>query len=326
LIVLVVGGAGYVGSHAARALRRNGHEAVIYDNLSTGHAHLAAGFELITADLADTANLTATLRRVDAVMHFAAHAYVGESVENPRKYFKNNVEDGLALLNACLDCGVRKFIFSSTCAVYGVPERVPIAEDTPRSPINPYGVSKLFLEHALEAYDRAYGLNFAALRYFNAAGADESGDIGEMHQPETHLIPLALQAAGGTGPELNVFGGDYPTPDGTCLRDYVHVNDLAKAHVAALQHLERNGKSAFVNLGSGRGWSVKEVMDAVEKVTGRLVSHRIMPRRSGDPPALVADPRLAESLLNWKAERSLEQIVSTAWEFMRRQHASVVCS
>jgi UDP-glucose-4-epimerase GalE len=326
LVVLVVGGAGYVGSHAARALRRNGHEALIYDNLSTGHARLANGFELITADLADTTKLTVALRRVDAVMHFAAHAYVGESVENPRKYFKNNVEDGLALLNTCLDCGVRKFIFSSTCAVYGVPQRVPIAEDNPRSPINPYGVSKLFFEHALEAYDRAYGLRFAALRYFNAAGADEAGDIGEMHVPETHLIPLALQAAAGTGPELSVFGGDYPTPDGTCLRDYVHVNDLAEAHVAALQHLEQNANSAFINLGSGRGSSVKEVLDAVEKVTGRPVRRRIMSRRPGDPPALVADPCLAESLLHWKAERSLEQIVSTAWKFMQRQHASVACS
>jgi UDP-glucose-4-epimerase GalE len=326
LVVLVVGGAGYVGSHAARALRRNGHEALIYDNLSTGHAYLAAGFELITADLADTTKLAVALRRVDAVMHFAAHAYVGESVENPRKYFKNNVEDGLALLNTCLDCGVRKFIFSSTCAVYGVPQRVPIAEDNPRSPINPYGVSKLFFEHALEAYDRAYGLRFAALRYFNAAGADEAGDIGEMHVPETHLIPLALQAAAGTGPELSIFGGDYPTPDGTCLRDYVHVNDLAEAHVAALQHLEQNANSAFINLGSGRGSSVKEVLDAVEKVTGRPVPRRIMSRRPGDPPALVADPCLAESLLHWKAERSLEQIVSTAWKFMQRQHASVACS
>jgi UDP-glucose-4-epimerase GalE len=321
----VVGGAGYVGSHAARTLRRHGHEAVIYDNLCTGHARLAAGFELITADLADAVKLTAALRRVDAVMHFAAHAYVGESVENPRKYFRNNVQVGLALLNACLDCGVRKFIFSSTCAVYGVPQKVPIAEDNPRSPINPYGVSKLFFENALEAYDPAYGLRFVSLRYFNAAGADEAGDIGEMHVPETHLIPLALQAAAGTGPELQVFGADYPTPDGTCLRDYVHVNDLAEAHVAALQHLDRNGSSAFVNLGSGRGTSVKEVLDAVEKVTGKPVPRRVMPRRTGDPPALVADSRLAASLLHWKADRSLEQIILTAWKFMQHQQASVAC-
>ena len=326
LIVLVVGGAGYVGSHAARALRRHGHEAVIYDNLSTGHARLASGFELITGELADTRKLAIALRRVDAVMHFAAHAYVGESVENPRKYFQNNVEAGLALLNTCLDCGVLKFIFSSSCAVYGVPLKVSIVEDAPRLPINPYGVTKLFFERALEAYDQAYGLRFASLRYFNAAGADEAGDIGEIHQPETHLIPLALEAALGAGPELEVFGADYPTPDGTCLRDYIHVSDLAEAHVSALQHLERDASSFAVNLGSGRGTSVKEILDAVEKVTGRPVPRRVAPRRPGDPPALIADPRRAESLLHWKAERSLEQIVSTARKWMQRQQAGVRCS
>ncbi len=238
LIVLVVGGAGYVGSHAARVVKRHGHEAIIYDNLSTGFAKLADGFELIHADLADSEKLVAALGRVDAVMHFAAHAYVGESVQNPRKYFRNNIELGLALLNACLDRGVKGY-FSSTCAIYGVPEKVPISEDTKRSPVNPYGVSKLFLERSLEAYDRAYGLRFASLRYFNAAGADESGDIGEMHQPETHLIPLAFEAALGARPELEIFGDDYPTPDGTCIRDYIHVNDLAEAHMAALEYLNK---------------------------------------------------------------------------------------
>jgi UDP-glucose-4-epimerase GalE len=319
LVVLVVGGAGYVGSHAARVLRRHGHEAIIYDNLSTGHARLAAGFELITGDLADTQKVTAALRRVDAVMHFAAYAYVGESVENPRKYFQNNVEAALALLNACIDCGVRKFIFSSTCAVYGVPLKVPITEDNPRVPINPYGVTKLFFENALEAYDHAYGLRFASLRYFNAAGADESGEIGEMHQPETHLIPLALDAAVGARPELDIFGDDYPTPDGTCMRDYVHVNDLAEAHVAALHYLEESSKSLAVNLGSGTGTSVKEILDAVERVSGRQVPRRIVPRRPGDPPALVADPGRAESVLKWKTQRSLEQIVATAWKWKQSQ-------
>ncbi len=321
MVVLVVGGAGYVGSHAARALRRHGHEAVIYDNLSTGHAYLAAGFELITADLADTQKVTAALRRVDAVMHFAAFAYVGESVENPRRYFQNNVEAALALLNACIDYGVRKFIFSSTCAVYGVPLKVPITEDNPRVPINPYGVTKLFFENALEAYDRAYGLRFASLRYFNAAGADESGEIGEMHQPETHLIPLALDAAVGARPELDIFGDDYPTPDGTCMRDYVHVNDLAEAHVAALHYLEQNSKSIAVNLGSGTGTSVKEILNAVEKVSGRQVPRRIVPRRPGDPPALVADPKRAESVLRWKTQRSLDQIVATAWKWKQNQQS-----
>ena len=314
--VLVVGGAGYIGSHAARTLRKLGHEAVLYDNVSTGHEFLAKGFELIRADIADTAKLMAAMRRVDSVMHFAAHAYVGESVENPRKYFHNNVEKGIALLNACVDGGVRRVIFSSTCAVYGVPGKVPIPENIPRQPVNPYGVTKLFFEQALEAYGRAYGLRFASLRYFNAAGADESGEIGELHDPETHLIPLALAAAKGTGRHLEVFGEDYPTPDGTCVRDYIHVNDLADAHVRALEHLASGKESFAVNLGTGQGNSVKEVMQEVEKVTGKAVPHRIGPRRPGDPPELVANPRKAEELLGWKAERSLNDIVRTAWKWM----------
>src|SRR6266699_700814 len=237
LAVLVVGGAGYIGSHAARVLQRKGYEVIGYDNLSTGFRELAEGFELIVGDISDSAKLAAVLRRCDGVMHFAAHAYVGESVENPRKYFSNNVEAALSLLNATLDANIRRFVFSSTCAVYGEPTKVPITEDNPRQPVNPYGTSKLFCEYALEAYDRAYGLRSARLRYFNAAGADESGEIGELHDPETHLIPLAL-AATGNGSELKIFGTDYPTPDGTCVRDYIHVNDLADAHVRALQHLE----------------------------------------------------------------------------------------
>src|ERR1700756_5114606 len=318
MIVLVVGGAGYSGSHAARVLRRHGHEVVIYDNLSTGHALLAQEFDLVQGDIVDSARLSAAMRHVDAVMHFAAHASVGESVENPRKYFRNNVEGGLTLLNTCLDCGVRRFIFSSTCAVYGVPSNVPISEDNPRQPVNPYGVSKLFFERALEDYDRAYGLRFASLRYFNAAGADESGEIGELHDPETHLIPSALLAVKDKR-ELELFGTDYPTPDGTCIRDYIHVNDLAEAHVLALKYLADGGDSIALNLGTGHGYSVKEVLDKVEEVTGREVSKRVAPRRAGDPPALVADPRRAEQLLRWKATRSLDRIVSTAWKWMQRQ-------
>jgi UDP-glucose-4-epimerase GalE len=318
LVVLVVGGAGYIGSHTARALRRRGHEVVIYDNLSTGHAFLADGFELVRGDIADAVRLSAALRGVDSVMHFAAHAYVGESVANPRKYFRNNVEGGLALLNACVDCGVRRIIFSSTCAVYGVPPKVPIPENTPRQPVNPYGVSKLFFENALEAYDRAYGLRFAALRYFNAAGADESGEIGELHEPESHLIPSALLAATGARPELELFGTDYPTPDGTCIRDYIHVNDLADAHVSALERLAGGADSIAVNLGTGTGYSVKEVLDKIEQVTGRKVPARVAPRRAGDPPALVADPSLAERVLQWKATRSLDEMVATAWKWMQR--------
>src|SRR5258708_26963512 len=293
MVVLVVGGAGYIGSHAARALHRSGHTPLIYDNLSTGYSFLANGFELVRGDVLDPSKLDSVLRRVDAVMHFAAHAYGGESVTNPRKYFRNNVEGGLFLLNAAIDVGVKKIVFSSTCAVYGQPSQVPIAENTSRQPVNPYGVSKLFFEQALEAYDRAYGLRFASLRYFNAAGADESGGIGELHDPETHLIPLALQAAAGRGPELQVFGSDYPTPDGTCIRDYIHVNDLAEAHVKAIEHLKTGHDSFAVNLGTGRGHSVKEVISTVEEVTGHPVPRRVGPRRTGDPAALVADPSRA---------------------------------
>jgi UDP-glucose-4-epimerase GalE len=294
---------------------------VIYDNLSTGHAFLADGFELVRGDIADAATLSAALRRVDSVMHFAARAYVGESVTDPRKYFRNNVEGGLILLNASVDCGVRRVVFSSTCAVYGVPAKVPIPEDTPRQPVNPYGVSKLFFEQALEAYDRAYGLRFTALRYFNAAGADESGEIGELHDPESHLIPSALLAATGARPELDLFGADYPTPDGTCVRDYIHVSDLADAHVSALERLAAGADSIAVNLGTGTGYSVKEVLDKIEQVTGRKVPARVAPRRAGDPPALVADPRLAEQVLHWKATRSLDDIVGTAWRWMQKQRA-----
>jgi len=319
VVALVIGGAGYIGSHVARALQRSGHTPLIYDNLSTGHSFLANGFELVRGDILDQPNLASVLRRVDAVMHFAAHAYVGESVTNPRKYFRNNVEGGLSLLNAAIDVGVKKIVFSSTCAVYGEPSHVPIAENTSRQPVNPYGVSKLFFEQALEAFDRAYGLRFASLRYFNAAGADESGDIGELHDPETHLIPLALQAAAGIGPELQVFGSDYPTPDGTCIRDYIHVNDLADAHVKAIEHLEGGNPSFAANLGTGRGHSVKEVISTVEEVTGSPVPRRVGPRRPGDPPALVADPHRAETLLHWKAKRTLRETVSTAWNWMDRR-------
>jgi UDP-glucose-4-epimerase GalE len=327
LAILVTGGAGYIGSHTARALRRSGYEVVIYDNLSTGFRRLAEGFELVEGDIADEAKLRSVLQRVDAVMHFAAHAYVGESVENPRKYFRNNVLGALSLLNSTLDAGIRRFVFSSTCAVYGVPGKIPIAEDTTREPVNPYGASKLFFERALEAYSRAYELGSVSLRYFNAAGADESGEIGELHDPETHLIPLALAASTEGAPELQVFGSDFPTSDGTCVRDYIHVNDLADAHVRALQHLEGNGGGKHgdstaginlaVNLGTGRGHSILEVIRAVENVTGRAVRRRMGPQRPGDPPALVADPAKARTVLGWTAKRDLTDIVSTAWTWMR---------
>jgi UDP-glucose-4-epimerase GalE len=324
VVVLVIGGAGYIGSHAARALKRAGHEVIIFDNLCTGFEILATGFELAKGDMLDAAALARVLPRVDAIMHFAAHAYVGESVTNPRKYFHNNVEGGLSLLNAALDAGVKKIIFSSTCAVYGEPTKVPIEENIPRQPVNPYGVTKLFFEQALEAYDRAYGFRFASLRYFNAAGADESGEIGELHDPETHLIPLALRAAARLGPELSVFGSDYPTPDGTCIRDYIHVNDLAAVHVKALEHLAAGKESFAVNVGTGKGASVREVLSAVEEVTGKRVPHKVVPRRPGDPPALVANPAKAQALLQWKATRGLRDVVATAWNFMERKREATV--
>ena len=328
LAILVSGGAGYIGGHAARALRRSGYEVVLYDSLTTGFRCLAQGFELVEGDIADETALRPVLARVDAVMHFAAHAYVGESVENPRKYFQNNVVAALSLLNCAVDAGIRRFVFSSTCAVYGIPEQIPITELTPREPVNPYGASKLFFENALEAYSRAYGLRSVSLRYFNAAGADDSGEIGELHDPETHLIPLALAASTEDGPELQIFGSDYPTPDGTCVRDYIHVNDLAEAHVRALQYLEtqqlaesaheKGGNPLAINLGTGRGHSVFEVIRAAENATGRPVRRKIVPRRPGDPPILVADPAKAQRVLGWTAHRNLADIVSSAWTWMQK--------
>lgn len=318
MVVLVVGGAGYIGSHTAQALLRAGHQVRIYDNLSTGHAFLAKGFELIVADIHDSATLSRTMRDVDAVMHFAAHAYVGESVVHPRKYFDNNVASALVLLNTALDCGIRKLIFSSSCAVYGVPQSLPITERSVRSPINPYGASKLFFENALEAYDRAYGLNFASLRYFNAGGADQSGEIGEVHDPETHIIPLALQAAAGIGPPLRIYGDDYATPDGTCIRDYIHVTDLAGAHVLALQRLAATGESFSLNLGHGEGYSIRQVLAIIKAITGCSVPCSVVPRRPGDPPILIADATRARQLLGWTARRDLPEIVSTAWKWQQR--------
>ncbi|MGA9497794.1 MAG: UDP-glucose 4-epimerase GalE [Terriglobales bacterium] len=328
MAILVLGGAGYIGSHTARALRRSGYDVVLYDNLCTGFRRLAQGFELVEGDIADAARLRPVLARVDAVMHFAAHAYVGESVDNPRKYFSNNVLGALSLLNSALDAGIRRIVFSSTCAVYGVPDQMPISELAHREPVNPYGASKLFFENALAAYAHAYGLRSVRLRYFNAAGADESGEIGELHDPESHLIPLALAAASEDGAELQVHGCDYPTPDGTCVRDYIHVSDLADAHVRALQYLEgsgddkssggQGGDSLAVNLGTGRGHSVLEVIQAVESAAGRPVRRRMAPRRLGDPPILVADPARAKSVLGWTAQRNFSDIVSSAWRWKNK--------
>jgi UDP-glucose-4-epimerase GalE len=260
-------------------------------------------------------------------MHLAAHAYVGESVENPRKYFRNNAAGSLTLLNAALDAGILRIVFSSSCAVYGIPGQIPITEQTPREPVNPYGASKLFFENALEAYSRAYGLRSVSLRYFNAAGADESGEIGELHNPETHLIPLALAASTKSGRELQIYGSDYDTQDGTCIRDYIHVSDLADAHVRALQHLESAGdenrnESLALNLGTGRGYSVLEIVEAAETATGHPVRRRMKPRRAGDSPVLIADPAKAQRVLGWTADRNLADIMSTAWAWMEKSSRS----
>ena len=320
--VLITGGAGYIGSHAARTLARRGHEVQIYDNLSTGHRFLAEGFPLTVGEIGDAARLAGSLHSVDAVMHFAAHSLVAESTQNPRKYFENNDRDGLVLLNTVVECGIRAFVFSSTAAVYGMPARCPITEDTPKDLMNPYGISKLFFEYALQSYERAYGVRSVSLRYFNAAGCDPGGDIGELHQPETHLIPNALAAALDVGPQLQIFGHDYPTPDGTCIRDYIHVEDLAEGHALALEYLAGGGHSDALNLGRGEGSSVKEVVETVEAVTGRPVPKRIAARRAGDPPLLVADPTRAQKVLGWKASRSLREMIASAWKFQLRRRTA----
>ncbi|MFB3814079.1 MAG: UDP-glucose 4-epimerase GalE [Terriglobales bacterium] len=319
--VVVTGGAGYIGSHTARELRRQGHSVALFDNLSTGHAFLARGFDLTVGDLRDDAKLTATLDGADAVIHFAALACVADSVRNPRPYFDNNVRAGLNLLDACVDCGVKYVVFSSTSAIYGVPKSVPITEDMPSSPVNPYGTSKLLVENALKAYDEAYGLRYVALRYFNAAGADPGGEVGELHDPETHLVPLALRAAD-CGEALEIYGADYPTPDGTCVRDYVHVTDLARAHALALDYLAGGGRSDVLNLGTGVGYSVKQIVDAVARVTGRPVPQRVGSRRPGDPPILVASAERARTTLGWQHQYALDDMIATAWRWMKT-HAAV---
>jgi len=319
--VLVVGGAGYIGSHCVRQLLAAGHRPVVLDNLVFGHrGAIAAGVPLYPADLGDEAAVGEILNRekIEAVMHFAAFAYVGESVNDPLKYYFNNVVATLGLLRVMLKHGVKKFVFSSTCATYGVPTAMPIVETMPQAPINPYGQSKLDIENALKALAHAHGLSFAAFRYFNAAGAAEDGAIGEDHAPESHLIPLAIESAVGRRPALQVFGSDYPTPDGTCLRDYVHVDDLSRAHIAVFAKLGQPGTALFYNLGTGRPTSVLEVIRAVEKVTGLKVPYILAPRRAGDPPALYADSAKAVRELGWAIKfNHIDAIVETAWKWHR---------
>jgi UDP-arabinose 4-epimerase len=317
--ILVTGGAGYVGSHACKALASAGYRPIVYDNLSRGHRQAVRWGPLVEGDLHDRPRLTAALRanEVTAVMHFAGLAYVGESVADPQIYYANNLGGTLALLEAMREAGVKQIVFSSTCAVYGVPERVPISETTAKAPLSPYGETKLAIERALHWYAAAYGMRYAALRYFNAAGADAEGEIGEDHEPETHLIPRILRAALGRGDPVEIYGTDYPTRDGTAIRDYIHVSDLAEAHLRALDYLAAGGDSIALNLGTGRGCSVREVIAAVERIGGRPVPQREAVRRPGDPPELVADPALARSRLGWQPCCSdLDTIISTAlaWE------------
>ncbi len=315
--ILVTGGAGYVGSHACRQLRRSGHQVTVYDNLSKGHRGATDPDNLVVGDLSDRALLRNVMneRRIDAVMHFAAFALVGESVAQPEIYYQNNVVGTLSLMEAMREAGVQRIVFSSTTATYGEPDKMPISEDQPQHPINPYGFSKLVIERALDDYAHAHGWSFAALRYFNAAGASPDGDIGEDHDPESHLIPIVLQVALGQRENISVFGEDYPTPDGTCIRDYVHVDDLADAHLRALDKLN-DGTCLKLNLGTGKGHSVREVIDACRRVTGHPIPAMFGERRPGDPPELVADASRAKEVLGWRPKyNEIQPIVQTAWKW-----------
>lgn len=319
--ILVAGGAGYIGSQTVRELQRTEFRPVVFDNLSSGHREAVGEVELVVGDLRDPASIRRIFEKHDfeAVLHFASLIQVGESYANPRKYYLQNLVTSLNLLETALDAGVRRFIFSSSAAVYGVPRDIPLREDHPLDPINPYGRTKEMVERILRDYDRAHGLRYVSLRYFNAAGADPDGGMGERHDPETHLIPNILKAVLGQSPALCVFGTDFPTPDGTAVRDYIHVADLAAAHVLALRHLLDNGKSEVVNLGTNRGYSVKEVIDAAEKITGRRVPREERARREGDVPVLLASKDKAERLLGWKLRYSdLETILRTAWNWHRK--------
>jgi UDP-glucose-4-epimerase GalE len=319
--VFVTGGAGYIGSHACKTLARAGYRPVVFDNLSRGHRAAVRWGPLVEGDLADRERLVTALKthRVSAVMHFAAYAYVGESVGDPALYYWNNLAGTLSLLEGMREAQVDKIVFSSTCATYGLPDRIPIRETAQQIPVNPYGETKLAIERALRWYGEAYGLRSVSLRYFNAAGADHEGEIGEFHEPETHLVPLVLQTALGQRSHIDVYGTDYPTADGTAIRDYIHVEDLAEAHLRALEHLCAGHESTALNLGTGSGHSVREVIAVAQAVSGRAISWRDVERRPGDPPVLVADPSLAAEKLGWRAQCSdLPTIIRTAFAW----HAS----
>jgi UDP-glucose 4-epimerase len=322
-MILVTGGAGYIGSHTVKALKAAGFQPLIFDNFSTGHRSFVRNTPAFEGDLCEPADLARVFSEysITGVLHFAGRALVGESVQHPELYYETNLLGGLNLLNAMNTAGVKYLIFSSTCATYGVPKQVPIDEDHPQNPINPYGDTKLAFEHAMRWFHEAHGLEYLSLRYFNAAGADADGEFGEDHEPESHLIPLVLGAAAGRRADVKIFGTDYPTPDGTCLRDYIHVFDLARAHVVGLEAL-MNGKvkSQAFNLGTGHGYSVREVIDMCRKVTKKTFTVREVERRPGDPPELVAAVHQAKAMLGWTAtESDLERIVATAWNWTIRR-------
>jgi len=324
--ILVTGGAGYIGSHAVQALQKSGYDVVILDNLVYGHRDIvenALKVELVVGDTGDRALLDKLFssRDIAAVMHFAAYAYVGESVTDPAKYYRNNVLGTLTLLEAMVAANVKKFVFSSTCATYGVPKTVPIPEDHPQDPINPYGASKLMVERILADFDIAYNFKSVSFRYFNAAGADPSGLLGEDHNPETHLLPLVLMTALGKRESVSIFGTDYPTPDGTCIRDYIHVCDLADAHVLGLEYLLNGGNSNIFNLGNGSGFSVKEAIDAAREITGKEIKAIECDRRPGDPPMLVGSSEKARKILGWQPQYAdIKDIITHAWNWHQKRH------
>ncbi|MBI5085964.1 MAG: UDP-glucose 4-epimerase GalE [Acidobacteria bacterium] len=327
--VLVTGGAGYVGSHVSQRLAASGFRPIVFDNLSRGHRRAVRWGPLIEGDLADQSQIIDAIRRynVEAVVHLAAYAYVGESVADPASYYRNNLANSLNLLEAMRRTGVSRIVFSSTCATYGVPQSPTIDERHPQAPVNPYGESKLAVEKMLRWFGEAYGLRWTALRYFNAAGADPNGETGECHHPETHLIPLALDAASPDGPPLRVFGLDYDTCDGSAERDYVHVSDLAEAHAGALARLRSGHPSIALNLGTGRGATVLEIIRAVEAVAGRPLAWEAHPRRPGDPPSLVANPALARKVLAWSPRHSsLREIVASAWAWRDSERRRILAS
>jgi UDP-glucose 4-epimerase len=327
--VLVTGGAGYIGSHAVLALRDAGYEVVILDNLVYGHRDLVETVlkvELIEGDTGDRALLDQLLktREFAAVMHFAAYAYVGESVSQPAKYYRNNVVGTLTLLEAMREAEIKNFVFSSTCATYGVPEQIPITENQPQQPINPYGMTKLMVEQMLNDFDHAYDLRSVRFRYFNAAGADPQGRLGEDHAPETHLIPLVLMAAMGKRESISVFGTDYDTPDGTCIRDYIHVSDLAQAHILGLEYLLKRGSTEVFNLGNGKGFSIQEVIEAARVVTGRPIPVTPDNRRPGDPPILVGSAEKAQRILGWQPQYpDIESILDMPWQWHQKRHGGI---